>query len=51
MADLASLSLAVSICLLNLSPVFVAGHQIDSPAAPPTDSGFRVCKINGRAYN
>ena len=54
-----SLSLAVSVCLLNLSLSllllslfsFSAGHQLDSAAVRPTDSGFRVCKVIGCTTN
>ena len=45
----------VSEAIMSPSPVpqsvFVAGHQLDSPTARPTDSGFRVCKANCRAYD
>ena len=42
----------VSEAIMSPSPVpesvFVAGHQLHSSAARPTDSGFRVCN---RAYD
>ena len=54
-----SLSLAVSVCLLNLSLSFLllslfsfsAGHQLNSAAVRPTDSGFQVCQVIGRTTN
>ena len=41
-----------SICPFPFSSfVFVAGHQLDSPAARPTNSCFNVCKVIERMTN
>ena len=43
----------VSEVIMSPSPVpksvFVAGHQLESLAARPTDSGFHVCSVNCQA--